>query len=335
VTKALAKQKIDKLKTVLSHPDVQLQFKNAMGKHADSFTASLIDVYGGDNYLQKCDPTAVIQEALKAAVLKLPVSKGLGFAYIVPYGNSPQFQIGYKGMIQLAMRSGQMKILNADAVYEGELGATNRLTGMFELTGQKKSNLIIGYFVYMELINGFQKAEYWTKDAVTEHAKKFSKSFNSPNSAWKSDFDSMAKKTVLRSVLGKYAPMSVEFMTAMTYDNEELEKPEAKDITDEAHETKSPSTPPPAQSDKSAASPQTTSPKLTSSKTELVQVEVPKLHPDVQHLKELWKNKVYKATFAELMKEDKIEDAQELEYIIKNNQATAAAKIVAAIEEKM
>lgn len=216
MTKALVKKPIDKLKAMIEQPTVQAQFKNALGKHSDLFVASLIDVFGSG--LQKCDPGSVIQEALKAAVLKLPISKDLGFAYLVPYGGKAQFQIGYKGMIQLAMRSGQVKNLNAGVVYEGEFVKADRLTGTVDLTGERTGDKAIGYFCYMELINGFKKSEYWTKERVIEHAKKFSKSYGNKRSAWFTDKDAMATKTVVRSLLGKYAPMSIDFVMAMSTD---------------------------------------------------------------------------------------------------------------------
>jgi recombination protein RecT len=171
--------KIDSLKKMMEAPSVQEQFKNALADNTGPFVASVIDLFNGDNYLQGCEPKAVIMEALKAAVLKLPINKSLGFAYIVPYKSNnalvPQFQIGYKGLIQLAMRTGQYKTINADLVYEGELRSRNKLTGEFDLRGEKKSDNIIGYFAYIELLNGFSKTLYMSKEKVTQHAQKYSK----------------------------------------------------------------------------------------------------------------------------------------------------------------
>lgn len=334
MTKALTK--IDRLKLALSEDSVQKQFQNAMGKHADSFTASLIDVYGSDNYLQKCDPAAVIQESLKAAVLKLPISKGLGFAYIIPYGGNPQFQMGYKGMIQLAMRSGQMRILNADAVYEGELANVNRLTGLFELTGEKKSNSIVGYFVYMELINGFQKAEYWTKEAVYDHGEKFSKSFKSKSSPWKTDFDAMAKKTVLRSVLSKYAPMSVEFIAALNFEAEnEQAKSKPKDITDKAEEIKLNGAPPPKpkppKTDKpSSPVSKTEKPDSSSNQEKVASLEQPELCEAAAHLKELRDDQAYEGVIKEAIADKKF-TMQELNYAIDMNSEKTCQDIVGDI----
>jgi recombination protein RecT len=236
MTKALAKKPIDRLKAMISAPSVQKQFKNAMGKNSDLFVASLIDAYGADSYLQKLnDPSGVISEALKAATLKLPISKALGFAYLVPYKNKPTFILGYKGMIQLAMRSGQLKTLNADIVYDGEFQKFDRVAGKLDISGERKSDEVEGYFVFMELINpydpklpGFQKIEYWTKERVISHAEEKSPSYKNKRSAWFSDFDAMAKKTVLRSLLSKYAPMSIEFVNIIAQD--EVEEPETKNL---------------------------------------------------------------------------------------------------------
>ncbi len=219
---------VEKLKSIINSPTVQEQFKNAMGKNSDLFIASLIDVF--NDGLQKVDPIGVVQEALKAAVLKLPISKSLGFAYLVPFKGKVQFIIGYKGMIQLAMRSGQVKILNAGPVFEGEFRSFDRMTGVVDISGEKKSDKAEGYFVYMELINGFSKSEYWTKERIISYAKEKSPSYKNSRSAWTTDFDAMATKTVLRSVLSKYAPMSIDFQLAIA--SEDSTSSEPKDITD-------------------------------------------------------------------------------------------------------
>lgn len=214
--------KMEVLKKTLEAPSVQEQFKNALDENTGTFVASLIDLYGNDNYLQACDPNAVVMEALKAAVLKLPIIKSLGFAYIVAYKGKPQFQIGYKGLIQLAMRTAQYRILNADVVFEGEYKSKNKLTGEFDLTGEAKSDTIIGYFAHFEMLNGFSKTLYMPKDKVISHAKKYSPSFNLPNGPWTKEFDSMATKTVVRGLLGKWGYLSVEMMDAINDDESDV-----------------------------------------------------------------------------------------------------------------
>ena len=215
---------VQRLKNALNAESVQEQFRNALQDSAPLFAASLIDVYGSDRDLQDCEPGAVIVEALKAATLRLPINKNLGFAYIVPYKSKakaqPQMQIGYKGLIQLAMRTGEYRYLNADVVYEGELKSFDKLTGHMDLSGERTSDQVVGYFAYLELLNGFSKAVYWTKDQILEHAKRFSKSFNSDYSPWKTDFDAMALKTVLRNLIAKWGIMSVEMVQAVDRDIE-------------------------------------------------------------------------------------------------------------------
>lgn len=210
--------KIESLKNILKAPSVQEQFNNALKENAGSFVASIIDLYNGDTGLQQCDPKLVVMEALKAAVLKLPVNKSLGFAYIIPYKAIPVFQLGYKGYIQMAMRTGQYKFINADIVYEGEIREVNKLTGEVDFRGEKKSDKIVGYFAYIELLNGFSKTLYMTKDRVTQHGKRYSKTFNLSTSSWATNFDEMALKTVIRNLLSHYGFLSVEMMTALDND---------------------------------------------------------------------------------------------------------------------
>lgn len=216
--------KIEVLKNIMKAPSIQEQFNNVLKDNAGVFVASIIDLYNGDTYLQNCEPKLVVMEALKAAVLKLPINKSLGFAYIVPYKKNgtqlPQMQIGYKGLIQLAMRTGQYRIINNDSVLEGEYKQRNKLTGEFDLSGEPTSDKIVGYFAHIEMLNGFAKTLYMTKDQVTAHAKKYSKSFNTPNTPWQTEFDAMAKKTVLRNLLSHYGFLSVEMASAMSSDIE-------------------------------------------------------------------------------------------------------------------
>lgn len=226
---------VQKMKSIINVDSVQEQFKNALQDQAPLFIASLIDIYSNDKNLQKCEPKDVIMEALKAATLKLPINKQLGFAYIVPYGSEPQMQIGYKGYIQLAMRTGQYKYINADVVYEGELKGHNKLTGEVDLSGEATSDKVVGYFAYIETVNGFRKPLYWTKEKVLAHAKRYSKSYSNKNSAWQSNFDEMALKTMLRNLLSKYGVMSVEMMNAFTADSADERTPEAQ-VEDEIRE---------------------------------------------------------------------------------------------------
>lgn len=215
--------KIEALKTMLYADSVQEQFNNALKENSGPFVASVIDLFNSDSYLQGCDPKLVVMEALKAAILKLPVIKSLGFAYIVAYKKNnvltPQFQIGYKGLIQLALRTGEYRILHADVVYEGEYRSKNKLTGEYDLNGAQKSEVIIGYFAHLELKNGFSKTLYMTKERVITHAQKYSKSYNVANSPWKNEFDAMATKTVVRGLLGHWGMLSPELAAQLGDDD--------------------------------------------------------------------------------------------------------------------
>lgn len=250
---------VELLKNMLNAESVQAQFKNALGKNSGTFVASVIDLYNGDKSLQRCEPKAVVMEALKAAVLHLPINKALGYAYIIPYNINkkikytdeqglererwekvmePTFQIGYKGLIQLAMRTGQYRTLNADAVYEGELRKVNKLTGEIFFDGERTSDKVVGYFCYFELLNGFAKTLYMTVEQMAMHAKCFSKGlkkettveslinlaalpvYDSNAVGWMGNFHGMAIKTVIRNLLSKYGYLSVEMQNAIADDYE-------------------------------------------------------------------------------------------------------------------
>ena len=220
VTTTQANNPVERLKLAINSQSVQEQFKNALKESAPLFIASLIDVYGSDDTLQKSDPKTIIMEALKAATLKLPINKGLGYAWIVPYKGKATMQIGYKGYIQLAQRTGFYRYINADSVYEGETVTKDRLTGEVIVSGTPTSDKSVGYFAYFELLNGFRKSIFWTKDEVDAHAKRFSQSYNASFTPWKTDFDEMAIKTVLKALLSKYGLLSVEMTTAITQERD-------------------------------------------------------------------------------------------------------------------
>ena len=204
------------MKGILDNDNTKKLLQDSLKENAGAFAASILDLYNSDKYLQQCDPKQVFGECLKAVSLKLPINKQLGFAYVVAFKGIPQFQIGYKGLIQLCMRTGQYKHINAGEVYEGEYKGFNKLTGELDISGERTSDKIVGYFAYMETLNGFSHSVYSTKEEVQKHAQKYSKSYNSSNSAWETDFDKMAVKTVLRNLLSHYGYMSVEMMNAMT-----------------------------------------------------------------------------------------------------------------------
>jgi recombination protein RecT len=213
--------KVDQFKGLLNNQTIRAQLKNSLKENAGAFMSSMIDLYASDATLQQCDPEKVALECIKAASLKLPINKALGFAYVVPFKGVPTFMIGYKGLIQLAQRTGQYRTINADAVYEGELAGGDKLTGEIDLTGEKVSDKVVGYFAYIALINGFEKTLYMTKAEVEEWAKRYSPSYNSNYSPWKTEFDKMAQKTVIRRLISTYGAMSMEMQNVIAEDDSE------------------------------------------------------------------------------------------------------------------
>lgn len=197
---------------------IQDQLKNACRGQENSFAASILDCYTGDKTLQSCNPKMVAIECLKAAILNLPLSRALGFAYVVVYKGKPTFTIGYKGLIQLAMRTGAYKCINAGPVYEGEFKGRNKLSGEVDISGERTSDEAVGYFCYIEMLNGFSKTNYMTKKEAEDHGRKFSPAFN--NGPWKTNFDAMATKTVIRSLLSKYGMMTVEMQKAIVMESD-------------------------------------------------------------------------------------------------------------------
>lgn len=207
---------------IMNSPAMQKKLNGVLGneKVANSFISSVISVTNGNSYLRNADPMTVVGSAMVAATLNLPIVPTLGMAYIIPYGKQAQFQIGYKGLIQLAERSGQVQNIIDEVVYEGQLVKKNKFTGEYIFDEDaKKSDKVIGYMARIELINGFAKSVYWTIEEVTAHAKKFSMAYQKGwSSPWKSDFDAMARKTVLKLLINKYAPMDIAMQQAMKFD---------------------------------------------------------------------------------------------------------------------
>lgn len=192
---------------------------------ASQFLAGVTSAVNLNPKLKDCEPNSVMASAMVAATLNLDVIPGLGFAALVPYGGKCQFQMMYKGFIQLAMRTGQYKLMNVTEVYEDELNYFNPITSEIDLkpvkNGFRDNNVtskIVGYAAYFKLISGYEHTEYWTKERVLAHGQRYSKSFFGKDSRWQVDFDAMAKKTVLKAALSKWGILSVELQKAVVED---------------------------------------------------------------------------------------------------------------------
>ena len=210
-------------KSLFNSEAVQKKFREMLGKKATGFITSVLQVCASNSMLSEAEPMSIYNAAAMAATLDLPINNNLGFAYILPYrgkdGKSvAQFQLGYRAYIQLAQRSGQFKTISACPIYEGQLIEQNPLTGFkFDFT-KKVSDTIIGYAAYFELLNGFEKTLYMTTGELKSHATKFSQTFKKGYGLWKDDFDSMAIKTVIKLLLSKFAPLSIEMQRAVVTD---------------------------------------------------------------------------------------------------------------------
>ena len=188
---------------------------------AKQFVADISTVVSGNYKLQLCDAGSILSAGLVAQQLRLPLAQTLGFAYVIPYKDKAQFQIGYKGLIQLAQRSGQFKSIGARPVHEGEyIGQDKHGEDVFKFDHKFDLAPTVGYYAYFELLNGFEKSIYWTTEQCEAHAKRYSKSYGngSDTDNWTKMFDQMALKTVIKQLLSKYAPLSTEMITAVKYD---------------------------------------------------------------------------------------------------------------------
>ena len=198
------------LKGMLEMPAYKNKFNEMLGKKAAGFISSIIAVASNNKLLAKADPATVIGAAAQAAMLDLPINQSLGFAYIVPYKGAAQFQLGYKGYIQLAQRSDKYVDIGSNTVYEGELEYENRLLNKFKF-GERTGDKVIGYLAYFKLTNGFEKMLFMELDEMIAHAKKHAQNYKGGTDKWGlADFNVMAEKTVLKRLLSKYGPLSIE-----------------------------------------------------------------------------------------------------------------------------
>jgi len=211
------------LSALLSAPSVKGRFEEVLGKRAPAFLSSILSVTNGNPLLRNADPMSIVAAAAVAASLDLPVNPNLGFAALVPYKDKgrpvAQFQMMVRGYVQLAIRTAFYQTMNVSPVYEGELASYNRITGdvRFDAEG-KQSEAIVGYAAYFRLLNGFEKYLYMDVDAIRAHGKRYSKSYDNPQGKWKTDFEAMAAKTVLKQLLARWGILSIQMQTALMAD---------------------------------------------------------------------------------------------------------------------
>lgn len=210
---------------VMKDTRTQEYLSSVLGNKKDQFVTTLISAVANNENLQTCEPMSLMYTAMKATALGLPIDPNLGYAAMIPFKDGKsnktlcQFQIQRDGWMELLMRTGQVRFVANEVVHEGELVKHNKFTGEYVFDEEKKtSDKVIGYMAYIKLNNGFEKTVYWTVEECKAHAIRYSQTFKKGYGVWKDNFDAMALKTVLKHLIKKYAPKSVEVLSAITDD---------------------------------------------------------------------------------------------------------------------
>ena len=251
---------VAQVKGILDGANVKARFQEVLGNKAPQFMASIVNVVSASQQLKQCDANSIMVAAFVAASFDLPIDSNLGFAALVPYDKKmkdkngnwtkvklAQFQMMYKGFIQLAIRTGEYEKMNCSAVYEDELISYNPITGECEFVtdfrncsqrNNGETDKIAGYYAWFRLRSGFTKELFMSKGEVMNHAKTYSQSFrydlndNKQSSKWTTDFDAMAKKTVIKLLLSKWGILSVEMQRAITDDQKTFDENGEEDYAD-------------------------------------------------------------------------------------------------------
>lgn len=232
ITNSLTKatKKNTGLTAYLTQDAVKEQINKVVGgKDGQRFISAIISATTTNPGLKECSNSSILSSALLGESLKLSPSPQLGHYYLVPFntknGKEAQFQLGYKGYIQLAIRSGMYKKLNVIAIKDGELVHFDPLTEEIEVNliedeEERENSETIGYYAMFEYTNGFRKAIYWSKKKMEKHAEKYSAGYRAKKgyTFWEKDFDGMAYKTMLRQLISKWGIMSIEMQTAVSND---------------------------------------------------------------------------------------------------------------------
>jgi recombination protein RecT len=219
----MANNNLPQLKQALNAPSVKAKFEEMLGKRSSQFMTSITSVVQNNALLQKADVNSIIMGAAVAASMDLPLNANLGYAALVPFNSKEgcfaQIQIMVKGWTELFLRSGQCQSIICETVYEGQLVKKNKFIGEYVFDEDAKtSDKIIGFMAYFKLTNGFEKYDYMTIDEVKAHAARFSQTYKKGFGVWKDNFEAMAQKTVLKRLLTKYAPKSIEMQQMAMFD---------------------------------------------------------------------------------------------------------------------
>lgn len=209
------------IKSLINNDDIKGRFTEILKDKAPEYMSSIINLVNSDKSLIKCLPTSIVSSSMVAAALDLPMDKNLGYTWMIPYKNRATFQLGYKGYVQLALRTAKYKAINVIDVHEGELVSWNPLSEELEIDFEKKkSDAVTGYAGYFQLLNGFRKTVYWSKEKIEAYKKKFAKSDISCRNdlGVSNDFDSIAKKILIKNMLSKWGILSSDMQKAYMED---------------------------------------------------------------------------------------------------------------------
>lgn len=273
------------IKGMLARDDIKTRFNDILGKKSSQFMASLVNVVAASPQLKASEPNSIMAAAFVAASFDLPIDSNLGFSAIVPFNKKTcingqwvkqslaQFQMMYKGYIQLAIRSGEYEKMNCAEVYADELVSYNPITGecrfvddfsACKFRNEGKTDKIIGYYAWFRLRSGFTKELYMSKAEINNHAQKYSQSYRydindgKQSSRWSTDFDAMAKKTVIKLLLSKWGILSVEMQKAIEDDQKVYEVDSTEQYSDnqpDVAEAENPFTPPAIEAPKNEIQP--------------------------------------------------------------------------------
>lgn len=235
---------------MIVNPNTQQYLQNVLGERRGEFVNNIVALVASNRQLQECEPTTLMFAALKATALQLPLDPNLAQAHVIPFKNNKtrtveaQFQLGWRGFVQLAIRSGQFQTINVTDIREGEMQGYDLITGEMQVKAmpEREKLPVVGYMAFFRLNNGFSKSLYMTAGEVEQHAKRYSQTYASKNdyvrnaSKWTTDFDAMARKTVLKLLLSRFAPLSVDMQQAVVADQAVLRGKDKFDYVDNEQE---------------------------------------------------------------------------------------------------
>jgi recombination protein RecT len=238
---------MERVRNYMLSPEVKERFSEMMGPNGIYYLNQVLITVANSEELQKCDPKSILVSAMRAASLRLSVEPSSGQAWIIPYKGKASFQLGYKGVYELALRTNQYRFINVITIYEGEEVVENRMTGLQTIEGKRTGDTVIGYMLYFQLLKGYEKTFYMTVEEIEDHARRYSQSYKFSRSPWNDPHErpKMMKKTVLVNGLRKWGRFNQDDKLTLDAIEEEQgwngeDLPDPEQVTVEKREKKSP-----------------------------------------------------------------------------------------------